>query len=151
MPGTNTSVTSDAALAEIRKSWLQRLSTLVDDVDRWAKELGWSTRRLEKQLSDPVIGLHQVPAILLQEGSIRVFVEPIARSAPGTEGVVDLYLMPAYDDIASLYFVDGAWRLHSMFPESTSATIGETPSKPLGKCELRDVLDAMKSNASQAV
>ncbi len=45
------------------------------------------------------------PALLMQEGpSAGLILEPIARSAPGADGVVDLYLLPAYDDIASLYF-----------------------------------------------
>jgi hypothetical protein len=29
----------------------------------------------------------------------RELLEPIGRPAPGIEGIVDLYLMPAYDDI----------------------------------------------------
>jgi hypothetical protein len=33
--------------------------------------------------------------------------DPIARFTPGSDNVVDLYLMRAYDDIASLYSVRG--------------------------------------------
>ncbi|HET6573757.1 MAG TPA: hypothetical protein VFG68_09165 [Fimbriiglobus sp.] len=42
--------------------------------------------------------------------------EPIARFVPGADGVVDLYLMPAYDDIASLYYQEGEWKLHYALP-----------------------------------
>ena len=45
----------------------------------------------------------------------RVLLEPVTRFAPGTDGVVDLYLMPAYDDIATIYRVGGEWKLHYAF------------------------------------
>ena len=38
--------------------------------------------------------------------------------APGTEGVIDLYLMPAYDDIASIYYSGDRWNLHYLFPDT---------------------------------
>ena len=41
--------------------------------------------------------------------------EPVARSSPGIEGLVDLYLLPAYDDIASLYHYSGKWHVHYYF------------------------------------
>ncbi len=47
----------------------------------------------------------------MQRAFVRVLLEPITRFAPGTDGVVDLYRMPAYDDIASLYRVAGEWKL----------------------------------------
>ncbi|MCI0357279.1 MAG: hypothetical protein L0211_02195 [Planctomycetaceae bacterium] len=139
---------NNPANSKVREDWVGRVTTLVQDVENWAGELGWSTRRIDKQLDDSQIGSHTVPALLVQEGPVRVFVEPIARSAPGAEGVVDLYLMPAYDDIASLYFVDGQWQVHYMFPESpTVATIRDAESKPLTKETLQQVLDAMSANA----
>ena len=77
-----------------------------------------TTRRIEKRLDDSGVGTHKVPALLLQEDTVRVLLEPVSRRAPGAEGVVDLYLMPAFDDIATLYFYDGGWQLHYMFPAS---------------------------------
>ncbi len=84
-----------------------RLAALIDDVESWVKALDWSTRRIEKPMEDSQIGRYKAPSLLMQEGTDRVLLEPVARSAPGAEGVVDLYLMPAYDDIASLTFADG--------------------------------------------
>jgi len=40
----------------IRDVWLQRLGQLVDSVDSWTTELGWSTRRIEKPMKDALIG-----------------------------------------------------------------------------------------------
>ena len=72
-------------------------------------------------MEDSDIGTYQAPALLLQQDTLRMLLEPIARTAPGADGVVDLYLMPAYDDIATLYFADGKWQLHYTFPDPREA------------------------------
>lgn len=133
---------------EARDAWIERLSSLLNDVAGWAKVLGWDTRRIEKRMEDAQAGVYQAPALLLQQEAVRVLLDPIARSAPGAEGVVDLYLLPAYDDIASLYLVDGSWQLHYMFPSQPSvAKIRDAESRPFTKEALADVLDAMRANA----
>lgn len=135
-------------LDRVRDEWLECLSELVRRVQSWAVELGWSTRQIEVSLSDSELGKYKAPALLIQEDAIRILLEPIARSAPGAEGVVDLYLMPAYDDIASLYSYEGDWHLHYMFPETpTVATIRDAEARPLTMDSLREVLEEMKKNA----
>jgi len=131
------------------RDWMTRLRALVTTVEQYATELGWATRRIDKKMEDSQIGKHEAPALLLQEGAHRVLLEPVGRSAPGVEGVVDLYLMPAYDDIASLYYYDGRWNLHYIFPGTTgAATTREAPAKPLTRDTLREVLDQMKKDAA---
>src|SRR4051794_9597558 len=134
---------------ELRAQWLARLDELVRQIDAWAKDFDWATRRIDKKMEDSQIGKYRAPALILQRETVRVLLEPIARSAPGAEGVVDLYLMPAYDDIASLYFYDGAWQLHSMSSGSpVVATIKEANHKPLTEDTLCDVLEEMVRNAA---
>ena len=133
----------------LREEWLSRLSTLVDSVKAWAEELGWSTRRIEVPLEDPEIGDYRAPALILQQEATKAFLEPVARSAPGAEGVVDLYIMPAYDDIANLYFCRGRWLLHHAAPGTPgAAAIREAESAPLSRDTFREVLEAMKRNAA---
>jgi hypothetical protein len=135
---------------QIRDDWLRRLSALILDVQKWANELGWSTKKIELPLSDSTIGKYKAPALLLQEESVRILLEPIARSAPGADGVVDLYLMPAYDDIASLYFYDNGWFIHYSFPGTPLvSTIRNADAKQLSLETLQEVLEAMKANAVQ--
>lgn len=140
---------SEAESARIREEWTGRVAALVQQLETWARELGWATRRLDKKLKDSQIGSHVVPALLLQsEGPARIYVEPIARSAPGADGVVDLYLMPAYDDIASLYLIDGQWQLHYMFSESPAVpTVRDVPPVPLDKDSFGKALEAMIAHA----
>ena len=133
----------------IREVWLERLGELVSSVDSWAKELGWSTRRIEKPMKDSLIGSYKAPGLLIQEDFLRIILDPIGPSSPGTEGVVDLYLMPAFDDIASLFFYDGAWHVHYGNPEDDEVTtIVEAKSSPLTKETLAGVLDEMKRHAA---
>ena len=138
-----------AARMRDRAIWIARVTSLVGDVERWATEMGWSTRRVEKKLDDARIGKHHVPALLMQQDTLRVLLEPVGRSTPGAEGVVDLYLMPAYDDIASLYFYEDRWNLHYIFPGTTGvATVREAQAMPLSKDTLERVLTEMRRDAA---
>jgi hypothetical protein len=138
-----------AGRARLLHDWLARLSFLVRDIEGWAKELGWATRVIDKPMEDSLIGQYRAPGLLMQEGTDRVLLEPVGRSAPGTEGVVDLYRMPAYDDVATLYFYDGHWNLHSV-PSGTEAvaTVRETKSKPLSREALQEVLTELRQHAA---
>ncbi|HZK82437.1 MAG TPA: hypothetical protein VFC46_15250, partial [Humisphaera sp.] len=132
-----------------RAIWIDRVTVLVGQVEQWARELGWSSRRVGKQLDDAWIGKHGVPALLMQEDTCRILLEPVGRSTPGTEGVVDLYLMPAYDDIASLYYYGDQWNLHYMFPGAKPvATVREAEAVPLSKQTFERVLAELRKHAA---
>jgi len=132
-----------------RTIWIDRVNVLVGQVEQWARELGWSTRRVVKRVNDSWIGKHDVPALLMQEDICRIMLEPVARSIPGTEGVVDLYLMPAYDDIASLYYSGDRWNLQYVSPDDGAvATVREAEATPLSKQTLEKVLAALTKHAA---
>ena len=87
---------------------------LVAQVSAWVQS-DWATKVIKKSMGDSVLGEYDAPALLMQRDTTRVLLEPITRFAPGADGVIDLYRMPAYDDIASLYREDGDWKLHYAF------------------------------------
>jgi hypothetical protein len=131
-----------------RNEWLERIRELLATVKGWADELDWATRVVDKKIEDPEIGNYKAPGLLLQKETVRLFLEPVARAAPGTEGVVDLYLMPSYDDIASLYYYNNQWNVHYMFEGApTVGNIREAAAKPLTKATLGLVFDEMKAHA----
>src|SRR5438445_3773874 len=99
-----------------RDKWLRRLTDLVDQVEAWARELGWATRRIDKRMDDSDAGPYLATGLLLQKEFTRVSLEPMGRSASGSGGVADLYLMPAYDNIARFFFRDKKWLLQHMYP-----------------------------------
>jgi hypothetical protein len=87
-------------------AWLEKRADGYRVIRRWTEGSGWRTRVIEKSMKDSVLGQYKAPAMLLQRETVEVILDPVGRFAPGTDGVVDLYLLPAYDDIASLYFED---------------------------------------------
>lgn len=131
-----------------RIDWIDRVNDLVKQVEQWAKGLGWATRRIEKKLDDSQIGKHRVPALMMQDGICRILLEPVGRTTPGTDGLVDLYLMPAYDDIASLYFYENRWNLHYPRSDASGVPVREASSEPLSKETLQKVLDELKAHAA---
>jgi hypothetical protein len=131
-----------------RGEWLDKLRKLVGTVKVWAEELDWATRAVDKKIEDAEIGSYKAPGLLLQHETVRLFLEPITRTAPGTEGAVDLYLMPSYDDIASLYYYNNRWNVHYRFEGATAVgNVREAEGKPLTKATLRRVFDEMKAHA----
>jgi hypothetical protein len=126
-----------------------RLAALIELVDAWVTTVGWSTRRVEKKMQDSEFGTYQAPALLMQEGTTRVILEPIARSAPGADGVVDLYRLPAYDDIASLFYYADGWNIHHSVPgDPLVPVVEEIPPRPLSEETLKAVLEEMAKNAA---
>jgi hypothetical protein len=131
-----------------RHEWLERLRKLVATVKGWAEELDWETKVVDKKMEDAEIGNYKAPGLLLQKEVVRLFLEPVARDAPGTEGVVDLYLMPSYDDIASVYYYNNRWNVHYLFEGIPNVgNVREAEAKSLTKATLRKVLDEMKAHA----
>lgn len=145
----NAEIEQEAKRNRARSAWMERVNALVDHAEIWAKELNWSTRRVEKKLEDSLIGEHSVSALLMQEDTCRILLEPVGRSAPGAEGVVDLYLLPAYDDIATLYYYGQRWNLHYVFPNSKPvASVREAEALPLTKESFEKVLAGMRQGAA---
>ena len=130
-----------------RDDWVRLLNDLVGTVEGWIRP-EWSTRRIEKEMYDSVLKGYKVPALLMQREIARVLLEPITRFTPGTDGVVDLYLMPAYDNIARLYRVDGDWKLNYTFrSEKVEPSIRNAKALPVTEENFLRVLAAFAGNA----
>ena len=135
---------------KLRDEWLERLAQLMVTVRGWAQDLDWSTRQIETKMEDSQLVTYKAPALILQKETVRVLLEPIAHSAPGVAGIVDFYLLPAYDDIARLFFYDDGWQLHYMFPGSpaVATVVRGAETRPLSKERFQSVLEAMTRNAA---
>jgi len=132
-----------------KAEWLNRLSALVSLVKGWAEESGWRTRRAVKPVVEEVLGRYEVPLLLMERDGVEIVLSPLARITPGADDVVDLYLMPAYDDVASLFFENGRWRVHSAFPvdPAISHSAREAERLPLGEATINRILDAAAAHA----
>jgi hypothetical protein len=150
MPDSTNGPGSDRATDALRDDWLADLGDLVRKVKGWAEQSGWKTREITKSMKDSVLGEYRAPALLMQRETVEVILNPVSRFVPGADGAVDLYLMPAYDDIASLYFMDGEWKLHYVFHDA-SAVVDKVPEPEalrLSEDAVTRVLDELVAHAA---
>jgi len=139
----------DAADPEaVTAEWLRRLASLVNEIEGWARASGWRTRRIAKTVSERRLGTYKVPVLLMEKDTVEVVLNPVARFVPGANGAVDLYVAPAYDDIATLYLEGDRWVLHYADrpdPIATSSVI-EIKPHPYSETTIREILDGMAAN-----
>jgi hypothetical protein len=149
MPQPTKDARGDPTPDALREDWLARLGDLVRTIKSWAEQSGWKTREITKLMEDSVLGEYRAPALLMQRETVEVILDPVSRFVPGADGAVDLYLMPAYDDIASLYLMDGEWKLNYVFNNAAVATeVREPEVMTLSKRTVVRVLDKIAANAA---
>ncbi len=135
----------------IRDEWIVAVKSLVDEVESWCKELGLATRRSSKAMDDSRLGGYALPMLLMQDQSLRFLLEPIARFIPGGDGLVDLYLMPAYDDVASIVRRADGW--HYAFVAQPSDPASDSLDErlhPFTREALQHLIQAMAPDHAQA-
>jgi hypothetical protein len=132
----------------VKSEWLDRLNTLVEEVQGWAQKAGWRTRRIDKTVKERRLGTYKAPVLLMEKDTVEVVLNPVARFVPGANGAVDLYVAPAYDDIASLYLEGDHWVLHYAYRPDPTATesVIEIAPEPYSESTIRKILDGMAAN-----
>jgi len=132
----------------LRHEWVARLRALVADAEAWAARSGWRTREISRTMKDSVLGEYRAPALLMQREDVEVILNPVSRFVPGADGAVDLYRLPAYDDIASLYLSGDEWRIHHVF-RRRGVGAGALEPEVMGWSE-RDFLRVLEAVAADA-
>ena len=103
------------------------------------------SRRIAKTVNERRLGTYRVPVLLMEKDTVEIVLNPVARFVPGADGAVDLYVAPAYDDIASLYFEGDHWVVHygeRPDPLATQSEVAITPH-PYAEQTIRTILDGM--------
>ncbi len=135
--------------AVIRAEWVTKLTDLVSDIENWATADGWAVTRIEKKMADSGIGPYKAPALVFQKNLVRLLLDPISREFPGAEGVVDLYRMPALDDVASVYSHKGQWIINFVCRnKNVLAQVDEAQSTPLTAESFAEVVAGMIADGS---
>jgi hypothetical protein len=81
----------------------------------------------------------------MEKDTVEVVLNPVARFVSGADGAVDLYVAPAYDDIASLYFEGDHWVVHygeRPHPLTTQGVV-EITAHPYSEQTIRAIVDRM--------
>lgn len=140
-------------MSDAQSRFLAFVNELVRQVEAWLEPEGWATSRYTKRMRAPDRSVFEIPALYLQRGPTRLLLDPVAFDVPGAEGLVDLYLMPSYDDMASLYLRGGRWAIHYASPSDSavSAAIDNVEPVPLDQANLLRVLETIASHATPSV
>ena len=130
--------------------WQDRLKILVSEVKKWVEGAGWRTRTIEKPINERKLGRYMVPVLLMEKDTVELALNPVSPLVPGAEGAVDLYIVPAYDDVASLYFEKEQWVIHYAFPADSEEThtVIEPKAMPLSEEAILRVLNLMALHAA---
>jgi hypothetical protein len=134
----------------LRSQWITRMEELVTTVDRIAQENDWKTKLIPKKLNDRAFGEHTVSSLVMQKDLCQLMLEAHGRTAPGVDGgFAGIYLMPAYDDAASLYFYNNCWNIHARERRSSAiARVASGEARELSRQSLGDILERMHADAS---
>ena len=136
----------------VRAGWLRQLNALASQVKAWAEAAGWRTRLVSKPMRDGGLGRFEVPLLLMERLAIQIALNPVSRFVPDADGSVDLYVVPAYDEVAALYLAGDEWTIHYGFDDHRAGSdgdVGELDVLPLSGESLGRVLDAMASHVEQ--
>lgn len=144
-----TGMMSETDRTAARDAWVRNVEGLVSDVTRWCKARNWPTRRLTRKLRDSQLGDHEAPALLIQVDFAQLLLEPITPRVAGAEGLVDLYAMPRYDDIASIIREASGWRIHAGRDWPGTGDLTSSPGRPFGEAEFDSVARQMADDAQK--
>ncbi len=128
--------------AEVSR-WLDCLNGLVASVQEWSAASGWRGRLTGKHMAEKGLVRYEVPVLVLARDDAEVSLVPVARQVPGADGLVDLFRMPTYDVVASLYLEEGQWFIHYAFSSDQAEGGSELEAErlPLDEGSLNRVLD----------
>ena len=143
MSNTNGAPTADPAA--VRDEWVAVVTELVERVEGWCKELDWATRRAPKTIKeDKPLVPYEVPMLRMQYWDVQLMLDPTSRFGIRNDGQCDLYIMPAYDDMAVVYRRDGDWFLRERKPGG----LGE--EQPFSRDSLQRLAEVLRGQHAQA-
>lgn len=102
-----------AAVTEVvLGEWMQTVGLLVCQIEGWVLENGWRARRVDRTLSETLLGAFTLPQLqVFADADLYVF-EPLARFMSGAAGAYDLSIQPS-SYITTLYRdFNGVWYAH---------------------------------------
>lgn len=103
-----TKVLGGMVLAE----WIGAIGAIEEQAEGWSTEAGWRSRRVNKRISESLIGTYEAPQLLVYAEPNLYVLDPLARFVPGGQGSFDLAVQPSYQT-TSLYRDDAEnWYVH---------------------------------------
>ena len=105
-------------MSEKSTSFAENVDNVVRQFEEVLSEMKHLCRRDEKRMLDETRSVYSVQSLTIFMGPMRLLLDPSGYDLPGCDGAIDLYLLPPYDPVATLYLENEKWFLHS--PHLTS-------------------------------
>jgi hypothetical protein len=131
----------DAVQKVALSEWLDRGNALINEVEAWANEFGWVTRRQPKKMDELLLGEYALDQLYIHaEGNLYIL-DPVARFIPGGLGAFDLSIQPSFF-VTSIYgHTDGTWCIHLNVGQGLRGARKE----PLSPDSLKDAVKDLRS------
>jgi hypothetical protein len=92
--------------------WTQAVEGLIRQAEGWVADNGWRARRVERKISETLLGTYLLPQLQVYADADLYVLEPVARFVPGAMGAYSLSIQPSYY-VTTLYRqTDGRWYAH---------------------------------------
>ena len=116
-------------------------------------EMNQVARRDDKRMRDETGDVYSVQSLTIFLGPMRLLLDPNGYNVPGCDGAIDLYLLPPYDPVATLYLEHGEWFIHSPDPTAQDSITGPTEwaRSALTKESIATFLESIERNAVPSV
>lgn len=82
-----------------QEDWQHASNELLGEAEAWMKQDGWPCKRYSKDTTEAFIGNYAQERLVFSAEGSQLALIPVGRFAPGTEGLFDLAVMPAYDSV----------------------------------------------------
>ncbi len=104
-------------------------------------------------MRDETGGVYSVQSLTIFMGPMRLLLDPTGYNLPGCDGAIDLYLLPPYDPVATLYLEHGEWFIHSPYPtaQESIARPTEWGRSALTRESIAILLESIARNAVPSV
>jgi len=131
------------------QDWQQILNDLFSKIRVWVSNRDCAVKLIDKTYEVNGSGRTTIPALLIQEEALKMIVDPIDWDPVKSESIVDLYIMPQYEDGARFFYGQNEWRLYwvdpeILYPRELQRTDGSTN---LDSQNFNRLLDGLKQNA----
>ncbi|HET6250621.1 MAG TPA: hypothetical protein VFE47_23235 [Tepidisphaeraceae bacterium] len=111
----STAIAPQAPIAnwqQVRDEWVAEVERMADDIERWAKENDWDTKRETKENVEYEIGGYEVPMVRIHTMQGRAYIDPTGRFVGGATGRMEIVATPSFFQVV-LCKIDGEWRFLS--------------------------------------
>lgn len=96
----------------VLEEWRRSIEMVESQAEDWAAKTDWHCRRVNKTISESLLGTYEVPQLLIFAAPSLYVLDPVARFVPGGQGAFDLTIQPSYHATSLYRRDDGVWVVH---------------------------------------